>query len=167
MILTKKEILKEIKKGGIKITGFNSKYLGPASCDLALSNEFRVFKDIHVSKELSEQTDYKKMTRLVRKNELVIMPGESVLGITKERIKLAPDICGWLQGRSRFARMGLMVHITASFMQPGIENKQVLEMFNASPMPLKIKAGTRVCQFIFERCEGGAVYKGKFKKQKL
>ena len=55
MILTKKEILKEIKKGGIKITGFNSKYLGPASYDLALSNEFRVFKDIHVTKELSEQ----------------------------------------------------------------------------------------------------------------
>lgn len=167
MILTKEKILDEIKQGKIKITPFNVKHLGPASYDLALGDEFRIFKDIHLTKEISEETDYTKTTQLVKKKELVIMPGEAVLGITKERITLAPDICGWLEGRSRFARMGLMVHISASFMQPGIDNKQVLEMFNASPMPLKIKAGTRVCQFIFDRCEGQAKYQGQFKRQKL
>ena len=55
-----------------------------------------------------------------------------------EKVTLASDICGWLEGRSRFSRLGLLVHISASFMQPGIENKQVLEISNQSPMPLAL-----------------------------
>jgi dCTP deaminase len=61
------------------------------------------------------------------------MPGETVLGITRERVKLGPGLCGWLEGRSRFARLGLMVHISAPFMGPGIDSQQVLEMSNFRP----------------------------------
>lgn len=59
-------------------------------------------------------------------------PGQCALAITHERVRLAPTLCGLLEGRSRFARLGIFVHITASFMQPGINNQQVLEIFNAS-----------------------------------
>lgn len=168
MVLTRSAILKEIKKGQIKITPFNSKNLGPGSYDLTLSNEFRTFIKIHGVLEINEETDYKKITKLHKTNKpFTIMPGESILAIAKERIKLAPDLCAWLQGRSRFSRLGLMVHITAAFIQPGVNNYQVLEMFNASPVPLSIKTGLKVAQLIIERCEGKAKYKGKFKTQRL
>ena len=169
-ILTKDELLAEIKKGRMKITPFSRKNVGPASIDMTLGNEFRTFKKINRIHHLTNKTDYKKITELKRLKDneyIVIMPGESLHAITKERIKLPGDLCGWIQGRSRFARMGLMVHITASFMQPGVNNRQVLEMFNASPIPLSIRPGLRVCQILFERCEGSAIYKGRFKSQKL
>ncbi|MBW2966237.1 dCTP deaminase [Candidatus Woesearchaeota archaeon] len=166
MILTKNEILKEIKKGNIKITHFNLKNIGPASIDLTLDNKFRIFEG---SKKivLSDKTDYKKLTKGKKLKELVLNPGDFALGITKEQIKLPDNMCGWLGGRSRFARLGLIVHITASFVQPGINNKQVLEIKNASNNILVLKSGERLCQLIIERTEGKAHYKGKFKKQEF
>jgi len=50
----------------------------------------------------------------------LLLPGCACLGITEEKIKLAPSMCGLLEGRSRFARLGLFVHITAGFMNPGM-----------------------------------------------
>jgi dCTP deaminase len=58
-----------------------------------------------------------------------------------------------------------MIHITASFMQPGIDNRQVLEMYNAGPIPLAIHPGMAVCQFIFAECTGQARYSGRFSDQ--
>jgi dCTP deaminase len=166
MILTKNEILKEIKKGNIKIKPFNPKNVGPASIDLTLSDKFRIFEG---GKKivLSDKTDYKKLTKGKKLKELVLKPGDFALGITKEQIKLPDNLCGWLGGRSRFARMGLIVHITASFVQPGIDNKQVLEIKNASNNILVLKPGEKFCQLIIEKTEGKARYKGKFKKQEL
>lgn len=165
-ILTRDEILKEIKAGNIEIEPFDESHIGPASIDLTLGNEFRIFKRMHTTFIVDDFADYHDITKLVKcKDQLVLMPSETVLGITRERIKLSPNICGWLEGRSRFARMGLMVHITASFMQPGINNKQVLEISNVSPVPLALTPGTLLCQFIFNRCEGEAVYNGHYKGQ--
>lgn len=58
-----------------------------------------------------------------------------------------------------------MVHMTASFMQPGVSNRQVLELNNVGPVPLAIYPGTAVCQFIFEECVGRARYQGRFQNQ--
>ena len=164
-ILTKKEILKEIKKGNIKITPFDESAIGPGSVDLTLDDQFRVFIK-GKTYDVNETSDYKKITKLVKKQSITIKHGEVILGITKEKIKLSDNICGWLQGRSKFARLGLMVHITASFMQPGINNHQVLEIANLSNRPLKIHTGTKICQFIFEKTAGKAKYSGRFKEQK-
>jgi dCTP deaminase len=102
---------------------------------------------------------------LEAEESFTLMPGETVLGITHERIKLPGSICGWLEGRSRFARMGLVIHMTASFVQPGINNRQVLEIGNLAPFPLVLKPGVRICQIILERTEGKASYQGKFRSQ--
>ena len=107
------------------------------------------------------------MDNIIKTEKLELKSGEFALGVTKEKISLAEDICGWLSGRSRFARLGLLVHITASFVQPGINNEQVLEMRNVSPNDLVVKSGTRVCQLVIERTEGKARYKGRFSKQGL
>jgi len=93
------------------------------------------------------------------------MPGETVLGITRERLRLGPGLCGWLEGRSRFARLGLMVHISAPFMGPGIDSQQVLEMSNFGPAPLAVYPDTPICQFIFQRMDGDEHYAGRFAGQ--
>lgn len=166
-ILTRNEILKEIKAGNITITPFDRSCVGPGSVDLHLGEEFRIFKKVHDIVEVNDKINYEEMTELIHALQgIVLMPGETILGITREVIKLASNICGWLEGRSRFARLGLLVHISASFMQPGINNQQVLEMTNFSPMPLKIHPGTAICQFIFQKTIGEAVYEGRFKDQR-
>lgn len=167
-ILTRDEILKEIKAGNIVIDPFSEDMVTPGSVDLTLGNIFRTFRKLHHIYDVDDESDFNDITNLIHIKDterFVMMPQETVLGITRERIKLPPYLCGWLEGRSRFARLGLMVHITAGFMQPGINNHQVLEIANVSPAPLALHPGTRICQFIFERCEGEATYTGKFSGQ--
>lgn len=165
-MLTRNEILKEMEKGNIKITPFDKSQVGPGSVDLHLGDEFRVFKKVHKLVHVNDNANHVNYSRKVKpKDYILLMPSDTILGITKERITLAPNICARLEGRSRFARMGLLVHISASFIQPGIDNRQVLEMSNMSKMPLAIHPGTRICQMIFERTEGSARYKGIFSKQ--
>lgn len=165
MILTKKSILKEIKSKNIIITPFSKKNIGPASIDLTLSNEFRVFEG-NKKITLNENSDYKKYTKKVVSDKISIEPDGYILGITRETIKLPDNICGELTGRSRFARFGIGIHVTASFISPGIHNKQVLEIKNESQYTIILKRGLRICQLVLERTEGRAVYNGKFKNQK-
>ena len=164
-ILTKNKIINHLKKGKISVEPLDPNNIGPASIDLTLGNKFRVFKKSKKTLNVTDNTDYHTITKLVTTNSIVIKPNETILGITKEKITLAQNICGWLEGRSRFARLGLLVHISASFMQPGISNQQVLEISNMSNVPLKLTAGTKICQFIFQKTKGKASYHGKFTNQ--
>ncbi len=95
----------------------------------------------------------------------LLTPGTTIHGITRERITLPDDLCGFLEGRSRFARLGLMIHVTSAFVQPGVSNRQVLEMSNVSARTLEIRAGVRVCQIVLLRTEERAVYRGRFAQQ--
>lgn len=167
-ILTRDEILRHIDTGQIQIDPFTPEAVGPASVDLRLDNKFRVFRKLHETFDITEDADYYQVTEEVEVSEgghFLLLPGDSVLGITMERLTLAPSICGWLEGRSRFARVGLTVHVTAGFMQPGISNKQVLEINNVSPIALCLYPGTFICQFIFQTCVGEARYNGRFVDQ--
>ncbi len=163
MILSGDAIRKEIKAGRIKINPFSLDQIGPASIDLTLGEEFRTF--IRGKARVTEETEVSAYTKSVKQKTYVLAPGESVLGITRESITLPQDICGWLQGRSRFARLGLSVHVTASFIQPGVHNKQVFEITNVGPLTLELVAGERIGQLILERLEGKARYSGKFRDQ--
>lgn len=167
-VLSKDEILKNIEEGRIEITPFERDQVGPTSIDLTLGNKFRVFKKVRKIFHVKEDLKYEKVTEVVSvKNGdyLLLMPGELVHGITEEKIRLPEDLAGWIEGRSRFARIGLMIHVTAGLVQPCCDNKQVLEISNMSPMPIALYPGTRICQIILERIEGKAKYEGKFKDQ--
>lgn len=169
MILTHDKILQEIEKGNIKIKPFEASRVGAGSVDLCLANTFRRFKHHNQVFPVKENSDFEEITELVEIKQgdfLLLKPQETVLGITCERITLAPNLCAWLEGRSRFARLGLGVHITSGFIQPGIDNYQVLEITNLGPTPLGLYPGTAICQIIFQRCEGKARYQGKFAEQK-
>ena len=167
-ILGRSEILDEIEGEGIVIDPYDPSCVGPASVDLHLSNAFRVFVRLPRHVQVTDDVDFRAATKglwIGDDDILTIGPGETVLGMTRERIGLADHLCGWLEGRSRFARLGLLVHISASFMQPGIANHQVLEMSNFGPIPLEVKPGVAVCQFIFQRIQGQGHYQGVFQDQ--
>ncbi len=165
-ILTRDAILARVADGSLRIDPFDPSMVGPASVDLHLDRQFRVFKKVHDVFHVTEDLEHADVTELLEvEDHFVLMPGEAALGITRERLTLPDDLCGWLEGRSRFARVGLMIHITASFMQPGIDNRQVLEMYNAGPIPLAIHPGMAVCQFVFAECVGRARYAGRFRDQ--
>jgi len=165
-VLTHDEIKKELKLGNIQFSpSIKDDQLSVASVDLHISNEFRIFQNRNEVVNLKEETDYQDLTDLVIAEELMVKPHETVLGITKEKITLPSNICGWLEGRSRFARLGLLIHISAGFIQPGVSNRQVLEITNLSPNPLILHANERLCQMVFQRCEGNAKYNGKFVEQ--
>ena len=164
--LTRDEILKAIEAGEIEVAPFEPDNIGPGSIDLRLSPHFKVFKKPRTVVVIDDDVDYREFTETVTAHDgMMLMPGESVLGWTLEKISIADHLCGWLEGRSTFARLGLMVHISASFMQPGLDNHQCLEMTNFSPNPMSIMPGTRICQFIFQRTIGAAHYSGKFMNQ--
>ena len=165
-VLTREAILAEMEAGRLVITPFEPDQLGAASVDLTLGDEIRVIDPGREPIEVRAEADYRDHTTLRRLDApYVLDPGCTIHGITRERIGLPPDLCGLLEGRSRFARLGLMIHVTSAFVQPGVSNRQVLEMSNVSNRPLRIHAGVRLCQIVLLRTEGRAVYGGRFARQ--
>lgn len=166
MLLAKDAIIKELEKGTIKVNPqLDPSQIRQASIDLRLGNTFRVFKKAKKFIPITEHSDYKDYTQEVVSDTFVIYPQETILGVTMEKITLPGDICAWIEGRSRFARLGLLIHISAGLIQPGISNHQVLEITNLGPNALELHAGEKVCQLVFQRLEGSAVYDGKFANQ--
>ncbi len=165
-VLTRDAIQSEIDNGRLVITPFEADQLGAASIDLTLGDEIRVIHDPGKPIDLVAESDYRDYTTVQRLDDpYVLEPGSTIHGITLERIRLAEDLCGFLEGRSRFARLGLMIHVTSAFVQPGVDNKQVLEMSNVSGHPLRIHKGVRICQLVVMRTEGRATYRGRFADQ--
>jgi len=165
-ILTRDAILAEVAAGRLRIDPFDPAAVGPASIDLTLGSELRLIEPGPDPIPMREDVDYRDYTRRIEMNgSYVLHPGATVHGITRERISLPEDVCGLLEGRSRFARLGLMIHVTSAFVQPGVSNRQVLEMSNVAGHPLELHAGVRVCQLVLMRTEGRAAYAGRFADQ--
>lgn len=165
MILTHDEILKLKKNKDISIKPFKMNNLGPASYDITLSNEFRIFKKGTI--DLKKSNNYKKFTKKIKSNKITLKPNEFILGISKEQIILPKNICGHITGRSTYARFGIAIHISSDFIQPGVNNKQVLEILNVSNNDVILYANTKIAQIIFQECKGNASYKGKYQNQIL
>lgn len=168
MILDKTQLEEELKKGELKITPLNRKNMRETAIYLTLSNEFRAFKK-HKTILLAEKPFLWKENSekvVLKKNQAITLPPNGlVLGITREKIKMPRHLCGWINGRSMNARLGLLVHASANFIHPGVENKQVLELANLSPNNLVLTPGMRICYVIFERISGKQKYSGVFAKQ--
>jgi dCTP deaminase len=167
-VLTRERILAEIEQGRLRIEPFFPEQVGPASVDLHLGQEVRILAgDGSEPIDVDAATDFQEVTEVVPLGEsFVLEPGETVHGITLERVFLPPDLCAWIDGRSSIARLGLTVHVTSGFVHPGVSNHQVLEMRNLSRVPLRLKPGIRICQVILERTEGEALYQGRFAEQR-
>lgn len=129
--------------------------IGAASVDLTLEGKFWVFKKKYVGFKAVDlsRVDFREATEEYGADSITLPPGGMCLGITRERITMPNDMIGTLEGRSRYARMGLAVHVTSALVQPGSDNHQVLEIVNFAPFPVTIRAGMRISQIIFERLD--------------
>jgi dCTP deaminase len=119
---------------------------------------------------IDDTLDYKKHTTYEKIGEMELFPiqsGETVIGIVQEHIEVPKNMCGILNGRSRFARMGLSVHITAMFANPNVKNRIVLEIQNLCPHTVYLKPNVRICQMSFMLLDGEAEYIGQFQHQTL
>ena len=163
-VLTRPALERELASGRLRIEPLEDDQVGPASIDLTLGDEIRVMQPSLAEIPILPDVDYRDHTSPLRlaPEGYLLAPGETIHGITRERITLPPDLCGLLEGRSRFARLGLMIHVTSAFVQPGVSNRQVLEMSNLAGHPLRLYAGVRLCQLVLLRTEGAATYRGRF-----
>jgi dCTP deaminase len=165
-LLTHDAIIGEITRGTIMIEPrLDPEQIRQASIDLRLGNVFRIFEKSDQPIAIREATNYQDFTKEIIAEEITLHPQETVLGVTVEKITLPNNMVGWLEGRSRFARLGLLIHISAGLIQPGVSNKQVLEITNLSPNVMTLFAGEKICQLAFQRTEGSANYEGQFEGQ--
>jgi len=165
-VLTRDVILRELDSGRIRIDPLDRSQIGVASIDLTLGHQIREIKSSDDAIRVEDETDYRDHTSVRTLDAPYrLEPGVTIHGITAEHVSLPDDLCGFLEGRSRFARLGLMIHVTSAYVQPGVSNRQVLEMSNVSSRALEIVTGVRICQLVLMRTEGRAVYVGRFKNQ--
>jgi dCTP deaminase len=136
------------------------------SVDLTLGNRFRVFND-YIAPFVDLAGDRETVDAAIEKvmgKEIVLSgddafflhPGELILAVIAEKVTLADDIVGWLDGRSSLARLGLMVHVTAHRIDPGWDGVIVLECFNSGKLPLALRPGMPICAINFEPLSGPA-----------
>ena len=154
MILSDQDIRKMLKSGKIKIQPLEDSQIGPASVDLTLGEEWYFFKSQLKGKNVDlQKVGFEKTFKLKKSKAITLKSGEMCLGKTVEKITLPANIMGKLEGRSRYARMGLIIHTTSALIQPGSNNHQILEIVNLAPFTITLHAGMRVSQVVFEQLE--------------
>ncbi len=153
MILSDKTIKEKLKTGEIKIEPFSEEFLQPASYDLHLDSHFLVFnKEDHSLIDVKKPMDgMMKSVEVDEEKGYIIHPGEFVLANVKEMTGVGDEYVGRLEGKSSLGRIGLIVHVTAGFLDPGNCLRMTLEMVNLSPLPIKIYPGMKIGQIAFEK----------------
>ncbi len=163
MVLSDKDIKAALKSKRISISpALDLKtQLGPCSIDLRLGNSFRVFEHSKRPYIDPSKKDYSnEITREVKipnTEQLIMQPGDFVLASTLERITIAPDLLGRLEGRSSLGRLGIVVHSTASVFEPGWDGNAVLELGNMGRIAVALYPGMRICAMTFEELSSPAI----------
>ena len=154
-ILSDKTIKKYLKEGKIEIESLlDEKQIQPSSVDMRLGEEFKVFKVIrkpYIDPKDEEDIDSYMESTTVRKGEaFIIHPNEFALATTLEYVKVPDDLVARVEGRSSIGRLGVTMHVTAGFIDPGFEGNITLEISNIGAMSVALYPSQRVCQIVFE-----------------
>ncbi|MEM7827258.1 MAG: dCTP deaminase, partial [Candidatus Aenigmatarchaeota archaeon] len=114
-------------------------------------NNFRIFKSISSPFIDTKQPieGYTEVLELDNNKPFILHPGEFVLGITQEYIKMPDDLVGMIDGRTSLGRLGIGIHTTSAGINPGWEGKITLEISNNGKMPVALYPGMRVCKLSF------------------
>jgi dCTP deaminase len=151
MVLSDRTIRQLLHEGRIGIEPYEEELLQPSSVDVRVDRLFRVFRNsrypfIDVKQEMEDLTELVE----VDSNEAFILhPGEFVLGSTLERITLPDDLVARLEGKSSLGRLGLLIHSTAGFIDPGWDGHVTLELSNVANLPITIYYGMKIGQLSF------------------
>ncbi len=151
MVLSDKTIREQIEAGRIVIRPFDPACLQPSSVDLHLSRQFRVFRNTRYP-YIDVRCNLEGLTELVEIGEnepFILHPGEFVLGSTTEWVGLPDDIVGRLEGKSSLGRLGLIIHSTAGYVDPGWQGRLTLELSNVANLPITLYDGMRIGQISF------------------
>ncbi len=151
MILSDRTIREEIDAGRIVIDPFDPACIQPSSVDLHVDSEFRVFANsrypyIDVKQE---QPDLTELVETKPDEPFILHPGEFVLGSTLERVALPDDLVARLEGKSSLGRLGLLIHSTAGYVDPGWNGYLTLELSNVANLPITLYPGMKIGQISF------------------
>jgi dCTP deaminase len=150
-VLSDSTIRELIESGRIVIDPFDPAMIQPASIDIRLGKSFRVFHNHKIqSIDLAEPPrDLTEHVEIDDDGEFVIHPGEFVLGRTHELVEIPDDVVCRIEGRSSIGRLGLVVHATAGFVDPGFRGTLTLEITNFNSVPIVLRPGLSICQLSF------------------
>ena len=151
MVLADRTIRRLLEEGRIELDPFDETLIQPSSVDVRVDRFFRVFHNnrypfIDVKVEQEELTD---PVEIGDEKPFVLHPGEFVLGSTLERVKLPDDLVARLEGKSSLGRLGLLIHSTAGFIDPGWDGHVTLELSNVANLPITIYYGMKIGQLSF------------------
>ena len=153
MILSDRDIRDQIGAGRIVIDPFQPDAVQPSSVDLHLDRRFRVFANSrHPYIDVREaQPDLTELVEIDADAPFILHPGEFVLGSTLERVALPDDLVARLEGKSSLGRLGLLIHSTAGYVDPGWDGNLTLELSNVANLPITLYWGMKIGQISFQR----------------
>lgn len=146
-VLSDGEIRKLIQNGVIKDFGDLEEQLQPASFDVRLASKMLIPVPSSSPVRVGE---VEKIDYFDGFGPIIIQPGGFILASTIERVEIPDDLVAIVNGRSTFGRLGLTVHITAGYIDPGFRGNITLEIFNAGPHAIVLEPGERIAQLVFE-----------------
>src|ERR1700756_3275135 len=151
MVLADRTIARLLEAGRIEIDPYDDELLQPSSVDVRVDRYFRVFHNnrypyIDVREE---QEDLTELVEVDPDTPFVLHPGEFVLGSTLERVRLPDDLVARLEGKSSLGRLGLLIHSTAGFIDPGWDGHVTLELPNVANLPITIYFGMKIGKLSF------------------
>ena len=151
MVLSDRTIRRLLEEGRIGIDPFDESLIQPSSVDVRVDRLFRVFHNnrypfIDVREE---QEDLTELVEVEDDSPFVLHPGEFVLGSTLERVTLPDDLVARLEGKSSLGRLGLLIHSTAGFIDPGWDGHVTLELANVANLPITVYPGMKIGQLSF------------------
>ncbi len=147
MILSGKEIHKNVLAGDIIIEPFDKSKINPNSYNLTLSNELLVYEHKELDMKIPNPT--KRVE--IPEEGLLLEPNKLYLGRTNEFTKTEKFV-PMLEGRSSTGRLGLFIHVTAGFGDIGFAGYWTLEIFCVQP--IRIYPNTQICQIYYHDIHG-------------
>jgi dCTP deaminase len=151
VILSDRSLKDAIATGRIVVDPYDERLIQPSSIDLRVDRFFRVFRN-HTAPVIDVKLDLENLTELVEVADdgvFMLHPGEFVLGATLERVALPDDLVGRVEGKSSLGRLGLLIHSTAGFIDPGFDGHITLELSNVANLPITIYPGMKIGQVSF------------------
>jgi dCTP deaminase len=169
MVLSDRTIREQLAAGRLVIDPFEDGLVQPSSVDVRVASRFRVFRNnrrpyIDVRQPSDDLTD---VVEIAEDEPFILHPGEFVLGSTLERVELPDDLVARLEGKSSLGRLGLLIHSTAGYIDPGFEGTITLELSNVARLPISIWSGMAIGQISFLQMTTPVdrPYRGKYRGQ--
>jgi dCTP deaminase len=150
-VLSDRDISAAVAAGRIGIRPYQDRDLQPSSVDLHLDRQFRVFRNSRYAfiDVRSPQPDLTELLSVADDEPFVLHPGEFVLGQTLEWVELPDDLVARLEGKSSLGRLGLLIHSTAGYVDPGWKGNLTLELSNVANLPIALYFGMKIGQISF------------------